>query len=301
LQTCITTHANSLHLVLLHSKLQSMGCKFCMFSLAVSIPDDQNQEISNILQQVFQSDPVEDVKEQLGRNEVYDGKRVVAARPLPLKKKKTDHAESRVADKLVDLFSRSNENDLLLFYVYASPCVDKCASDSHPKSILGRINQIQQWKNHAFVYSKIFESENTRRWVNTALQRLGTAVGLDNIFRCDRENGWMQCISCSSNNRNWSGFAFAFSKVADVSDASQQAESFKQLEISKLGLDNIFRCYNPGDSFQCTSCSSGGDVTPSCHPFWSVCVSFCAVCVSAFRSFPISAIPKLFMHKYSNK
>ncbi|XP_035516937.1 uncharacterized protein LOC118327622 [Morone saxatilis] len=64
--------------------------------------------------------------------------------------------------------------------------------------------------------------------------------------------------------QNWSGFAFAFSKVADVSDASQQAESFKQLEISKLGLDNIFRCYKPGDSFQCTSCSSGGDVAPSC-------------------------------------
>ncbi|XP_051241480.1 uncharacterized protein LOC127355050 [Dicentrarchus labrax] len=79
---------------------------------------------------------------------------------------------------------------------------------------------------------------------------------------CTNEDGIAGKIN--DVTQNWSGFAFAFSKVADVSDASQQAESFKQLEISKLGLDNIFRCYNPGDSFQCTSCSSGGDVTPSC-------------------------------------
>ncbi|XP_022616356.1 uncharacterized protein LOC111232928 [Seriola dumerili] len=67
--------------------------------------------------------------------------------------------------------------------------------------------------------------------------------------------------------QNWSGYAFAFSNVADVpnADTSQLAQSFQQLGISELGLDKIFRCYNPGDgAFQCTSCSSGGDVTPSC-------------------------------------
>ncbi|XP_071359746.1 uncharacterized protein [Trachinotus anak] len=67
--------------------------------------------------------------------------------------------------------------------------------------------------------------------------------------------------------QNWSGYAFVFSNVADVPDAdtSQLAQSFQQLGVSKLGLDNIFRCYNPGGgAIQCTSCSSGGDVTPSC-------------------------------------
>ncbi|GAA6229056.1 hyphally regulated cell wall protein 1-like [Lates japonicus] len=67
--------------------------------------------------------------------------------------------------------------------------------------------------------------------------------------------------------QNWSGYAFVFSNVADVTAAgmSQKAQLFKQLTISRLGLDNIFRCYEPGDDdFQCTSCSTGGDVTPSC-------------------------------------
>ncbi|KAK2817522.1 hypothetical protein Q5P01_025713 [Channa striata] len=67
--------------------------------------------------------------------------------------------------------------------------------------------------------------------------------------------------------QNWSGYAFVFSKVLAGPDAdtSQLAQSFKQLTISKLGLENIFRCFQPGDdAFQCTSCSSGGDVKPSC-------------------------------------
>lgn len=70
-----------------------------------------------------------------------------------------------------------------------------------------------------------------------------------------------------SITQNWKSYAFVFSNVANAPDAnpSQLAESFKQLGISKFGLDNIFRCYKPGDDpFQCTSCSSGGDVAPSC-------------------------------------
>ncbi|KAG7234473.1 hypothetical protein INR49_004762 [Caranx melampygus] len=67
--------------------------------------------------------------------------------------------------------------------------------------------------------------------------------------------------------QNWSGYAFAFSNVVDVPDVStsQMAQSFQQLAVAKMGLDNIFRCYNPGEGgFQCTSCSSGGAVAPSC-------------------------------------
>ncbi|XP_030595443.1 uncharacterized protein LOC115787012 isoform X3 [Archocentrus centrarchus] len=76
-------------------------------------------------------------------------------------------------------------------------------------------------------------------------------------------------ITSSINDitHNWGGYAFAFSNVADVpaSDTSQLTQSFKRLHIAKLGLNNIFRCYEPGDdTFQCTTCSSGGDVAPSC-------------------------------------
>ncbi|XP_030000335.1 uncharacterized protein LOC115426385 [Sphaeramia orbicularis] len=84
---------------------------------------------------------------------------------------------------------------------------------------------------------------------------------------------------CSSTNQdgitakindviqNWSSYAFVFSKALDNSaaDIPQAAESFKNLQISQLGLDNVFRCYKPDDApFQCTSCNLDGNVTPSC-------------------------------------
>ncbi|XP_039860188.1 uncharacterized protein LOC120716678 isoform X2 [Simochromis diagramma] len=74
-------------------------------------------------------------------------------------------------------------------------------------------------------------------------------------------------LNISDITNNWSGYAFVFSNVVDVpaSDTSQLTQSFKHLEITKLGLNNIYRCYAPGDdAFQCTRCSSGGDVTPTC-------------------------------------
>lgn len=79
------------------------------------------------------------------------------------------------------------------------------------------------------------------------------------------ENGIAAKIS--DVTQNWSEYTFVFSKVAGVpdSDISQMAQSFKHLEISNLGLGNIFRCYEPGDdSFQCNSCSSGGGVSSLC-------------------------------------
>lgn len=84
---------------------------------------------------------------------------------------------------------------------------------------------------------------------------------------------------CSSTNQdgitakindviqNWSSYAFVFSKALDISaaDIPQVAESFKNLEISQLGLENVFRCYKPDDApFQCTSCYVDGNVEPSC-------------------------------------
>ncbi|XP_014858255.1 PREDICTED: uncharacterized protein LOC106927293 [Poecilia mexicana] len=66
--------------------------------------------------------------------------------------------------------------------------------------------------------------------------------------------------------QSWGRYVFVFSKVVDVADAGMptRAELFKQQELSKFGLENIFRCYEPGGSFQCTSCGSVENVAPSC-------------------------------------
>ncbi|XP_059188246.1 uncharacterized protein LOC131971001 [Centropristis striata] len=168
------------------------------FSLAVNVP--QNQDINN-LQQVFQNDPADKVKQKVSGGQVYQGARVVAAAQ--------SEALSRVLEN-VQPFIKSSQGNFLVIYSEESPCGPTCTTNANTDGIASKINDITQ---------------------------------------------------------NWSGYAFVFSKVFDVPDvdATKLSESFKLLGVSKLGLDNIFRCYKPGDDpFQCTSCSSGGDVTPSC-------------------------------------
>ncbi|XP_034454211.1 uncharacterized protein LOC117769410 [Hippoglossus hippoglossus] len=192
-----------------------------MFSLAVSIPQnqnqnqnqDQNQGANRIIQEVLNSDPADDVKNKINMDEVYVGSRMVAAKVLKWKYG-ADHAESRVVDNWDQLYNSTqfNQEDLLLFYVYASPCVEKCTSYGHTENILSRINNIQRWNNYAVVFSKIFKPRNGRENTDQerieALERLATfkgergPIGLENIFRCDRkENKPMQCVSCSSNGQ----------------------------------------------------------------------------------------------------
>ncbi|XP_051241484.1 uncharacterized protein LOC127355052 [Dicentrarchus labrax] len=168
-----------------------------MFSVAVRIPENQNQNQNAILRQVYSSDPGTNVKNTMNNNQVYAGSRVVAAKVLKQPNRGTDHAESRVVDNLNYLFSNDGWNDLLLFYVYSSPCVEKCSSDTHRESILRRINVINRWNNRAVVFSTIFKPRvgpgNTDDERRAALLRLGAVVGLGNIFRCDGN----QCTSCS--------------------------------------------------------------------------------------------------------
>ncbi|KAF3688111.1 hypothetical protein EXN66_Car003783 [Channa argus] len=170
-----------------------------MFSLAVTVPDNLNQNINQVLQQILQSDPADNVKNKVNNGEVYVGTRVVAAKVLKHLTGGADHAESRVVDNLNNLVNGRNNNDLMLFYVYASPCVEKCSSDTHRLSILERIKPINQWPNRAVVFSKIFRPNtgpgNTDEQRGEALQRLGSSVGLTNIFRCDGSRQ-LQCTSC---------------------------------------------------------------------------------------------------------
>ncbi|KAI3353562.1 hypothetical protein L3Q82_020082 [Scortum barcoo] len=199
-----------------------------MFSLAVRISDINNQNHDKILKEVFTSDPGNDVKNTINNNQVYIGNRVVAAKPLKRPKGRTDHAESRVVD---NLFNNRNNNDFLLFYVYASPCVEKCSSATHHDimSILQRINTIRQWANYAVVFSKIFtprsgEVINTEQQRREALQRLGNSVGLNNIYRCDNPpGGQMKCTNCSKG---------VGKKGYCVYDSSQTSSSSNQPSFS---------------------------------------------------------------------
>ncbi|XP_053272079.1 uncharacterized protein LOC128430132 [Pleuronectes platessa] len=176
-----------------------------MFSLAVSIPQNQNQNqgANRGIEEVLIKNRADDVKNKIKMKEVYVGYRMAAAKPL-WRENDVDHAESRV----VDVLDKGPEfqDDLLLFYVSSSPCDRKCTNEENEGNILERIKDIKKWKDHAFVFSKIFQPRHGRPIPETkhrdSLERLGEQIGLENIFRCDRDqNKQMKCVCCSNDGQ----------------------------------------------------------------------------------------------------
>nr|XP_046231702.1 uncharacterized protein LOC124051938 [Scatophagus argus] len=222
--------------------------RYPMFSLAVTIPYNKVSKRYD-MSQVTDSGDV--VRRRILNCEVYTSTRVVAATVLrwpnvldqcpdgdvqwpellpPCKKPiktwadvqstcpnairegKADHAEYRVLRHFNILVNSLSQNDLLLFYILASPCDKRCASEneSHPLNILNSINRIKRWNNYAVVFSNVFQPRGGQpipeAELRGALERLGNhrgplgPIGLNNIFRCNRQNG-MQCQSCSSGGQ----------------------------------------------------------------------------------------------------
>ncbi|XP_044197779.1 uncharacterized protein LOC122974010 [Thunnus albacares] len=218
------------------------GRNFPMFSLAVSIPynsDTKMYDISKV------TDDGDQVRKTIVDCEVYTSERMVAATVLrwpnvlrqcpggrvqwpdvldkcprtvktwadveswcsgAVKDKRADHAEYRTLQRFNTLVNRKdNKQDLLLFYVLASPCDKRCTSESSHFNILESINQILNWNNYAVVFSDVFKPRDgliPEDDLRGSLERLGRyrghlgSVGLNNIFRCNKQ----QCRSCSSNN-----------------------------------------------------------------------------------------------------
>lgn len=211
-----------------------------MFSLAVSVPKNRATGLYDIN---LVPDTNDAVRNAIQNCDVYTGTRVVAATvlrwtnvlgqcpngivkwsdvlrrcpagvttwsqvngrcPQLIREGRADHAEYRVLQAFNTLLSIQNNNDLLLFFVLASPCHSRCTSENSRWNILTYIQQITRWTDRAVVFSHIFKPsngpdipENDRR---DAIQRLGTRVGLGNIFRCRNVNG-MQCTSCSAGTQ----------------------------------------------------------------------------------------------------
>ncbi|XP_029948753.1 uncharacterized protein LOC115389494 [Salarias fasciatus] len=222
---------------------------FPMFSLAVSIPHNDIQKMYDVSKV---TDCSARVKEEVLKCNVYTSDRMVAATvlrwpnvlrqcpnervqwrdvldkcpagvktwtdvqqrcPSAVTDGTADHAEYRTVQSLHALLKKHNKDDLLIFYVLASPCLNRCADETNHRSILKHIIQIQKWKNYAFVFSDVFSprsgqvipEEDLRR----ALWQLGTykgplgSIGLNNIFRCTKQSAdssKVTCRNCSQNN-----------------------------------------------------------------------------------------------------
>ncbi|XP_038556914.1 hyphally regulated cell wall protein 3-like [Micropterus salmoides] len=245
-----------------------------MFSLAVSIPYNSDRKIYDISQ-------VTDTREQVWQSiltecEVYTSKRMVAATvlrwpnvvdqcpdgrvqwsDLPTKCGQTwadvkkqcrnvsngraDHAEYRILQNFTTLVSNHDKNDLLLFYVLASPCDQRCTNKSHPYNILNSIKMIQQWNNYAVVFSKVFKPRGKdsipEQHLRGSLERLGQSVGLINIFRCNRN----ECTSCSSGKQVT---PYCYSDKAQPTDTKTDVFSSQSGLYSNHGNDSS----NTGES-----------------------------------------------------
>lgn len=218
-----------------------------MFSLAISIPYNNERRMYDISQV---PDTGEQVRNAIQSCNVYSGTRVVAATvlrwpdvlnqcptqhvqwpdvlrrcrkeemtwadvqrlcPGKIREGTADHAEFRTLQHFNTLLTNHNRNDLLLFYVFASPCAQRCASETSTRNILDLINPILGWNNYAFVFSKVFKPRTNdpipEEDLQGALRILGThqgalgAIGLENIFRCDGPPGRKQCTSCSTGGQ----------------------------------------------------------------------------------------------------
>lgn len=170
--------------------------------MAVRVPlnanANANQNINEILRPIFTSDPGDTVKTTIENGEIYIGDRVVAA-----KAQGTDHAEARVLNNMFR--HNANDHDMLLFYVYASPCIERCTSITHNDRILQSIQQIQQWERYALVFCKSFRPSSgvtyTDQERSGVIQRLGLSIGLDNISRCDGPPHRVVCTSCATGSQ----------------------------------------------------------------------------------------------------
>nr|XP_040025382.1 uncharacterized protein LOC120813714 [Gasterosteus aculeatus aculeatus] len=142
--------------------------------------------------------PREDVPNQCGSKRMTWAK-LKKECPEAVRVRRADHAEYRVLNNFNTLKQNRNRNDFLLFYVLASPCDQKCASETSRFSILEKIHVITEWRNRAVVFSKVFKPKGGEEVpvgnLTGALKRLGEKVGLQNILRCD---GSVPCTSCSS-------------------------------------------------------------------------------------------------------
>ncbi|XP_029949361.1 uncharacterized protein LOC115389914 isoform X2 [Salarias fasciatus] len=180
-----------------------------MFSMAVSIPRKNSRYDIN---QVLNRTNGKDVKNTMNSGTVYNQGRIVAAM-FQQKTAETGqdiHAEYRVLQNIGNLVNNSNNDfahDLLIVYVLASPCYHRCTVPDGPDTIIPYLDAVKRWTNYAFVFTHVFKSKDpklqtTDEELKTAVTNLGKALGLENIFRCKKDNNKkMVCNSCSQNEK----------------------------------------------------------------------------------------------------
>ncbi|XP_039469458.1 uncharacterized protein LOC116319576 [Oreochromis aureus] len=206
-----------------------------MFSVAVSVPynedkfDDGEAVRRKILNcDVYKSDRVvaatvlrwpnvltqcpdaqvqwDDVLKECGKQQMTWAEVESLCGANTIKDGRADHAEFRTLQYVNTLVK--SQNDLIVFYVRASPCDQRCTNEDNRWNILTKIQDIMKWKDYVVVFSDVFRPRNGGpipvNNLRGSLERLGNAIadpgsnGLQHIFRCYRQQK-MKCFSCNDN------------------------------------------------------------------------------------------------------
>ncbi|RVE76588.1 hypothetical protein OJAV_G00009850 [Oryzias javanicus] len=180
-----------------------------MFSIAASIPKKENQEDEYDVSQVLNTEEPEAVKTAMKKKEVYMHGRIVAATVTKNPDVEGDviPAEYRVLQNFDNLLNQKfdYDNDLMLFYDLAAPCVQKCTDENNPENILKYLPKLKRWTHYAFAFSGLYLSRDPQESISDEQRRAGVqkvagSLGLENVFRCVESDGQMQCRSCADQN-----------------------------------------------------------------------------------------------------
>ncbi|XP_042247462.1 uncharacterized protein LOC121883116 isoform X2 [Thunnus maccoyii] len=211
-----------------------------MFSLAVSIPENQNQDTDQILQQVFTSDPGDNVTNKIINDEMAGLHWVAVVLVFFLS---TGNSLAAVDKSWLTSIVKGIKNEYALGDTFSLAVnVPQNQDPTNLQEVFqdDPADKVKQSVSQGQVYrgSRVVAASGAVLNVLENIQPLITSSQGNFLIVYSEES---PCgLTCTSKNegtvadkindviKNWSGYAFVFSKVVDVAakDTSQRAESF---------------------------------------------------------------------------
>lgn len=181
-----------------YPSMESIGT--AMYAVALSIPSDRcNQDISDsILEQILRKD---NIAFKARGDVMYTGERLMIAKPIKHTTEPAVHAEYRLLEQLQHDTDFITDNSCIVFFVRASPCLEKCLSESID-NILKLLLIFNNWKEQekAFLFQDIYSRDlgekkpEDKKKLLTAFKLIEESVPL---YRCNKytTNGCIHCVT----------------------------------------------------------------------------------------------------------
>lgn len=177
------------------------------YALAIAVDKDQCTNEQSDIQREFSLKDAANVRNLLNGKKKCElctsSKNVIASRPVPISKRRDEHAEHvllyPVGNSLMDnLLNEKSKADCVVFYSYNSPCVKTClqSSDSILEGLKNWMNRRKDKETNAFVFQDVWQNDK-RSVLEQEFKNINAVVPL---YRCAITNNVMKCLKCVENN-----------------------------------------------------------------------------------------------------